>query len=326
MASTNSTVLAEFTYDGTQPVPKHIGSVKLSPDLEEIPTHAFQGCTNLQFVIFNKGLQKIGARAFADCWYLEGIEFPSTLVEIEPYAFSSCRRLQAVLLNEGLVEIGEGAFQYCTYLGEITFPSTLIEMDDVAFFGCSGLREVVFHEGLVKIGESAFQGCRSLVVVEFPSTLVEIQSYAFNNCAALREVFINKGLTKIGENVFQRHLGNLKYPLEWIACDRDRADVHNAINEIPHVSILDGEMLISGAPLEGGNEWMACKENLNPILDLIAFIRLKEATAVFELALWKWEMEKSNEVDVAARESCLIGVPGPVKACVLQFFPHNQLD
>jgi len=263
------------------------------------------------------------------------VEILPCVKEIPDRAFQGCHRLRSIIFHEGLEKIGDYAFYNCESLEGITFPSTLIEIGDCAFDGCYELREVVLNEGLKKIGEWAFSDCRSLGRIAFPSTLIEIGKRAFEDCRRLREAVLNGGLEKIGRRPFENcpSLGSLKFPsipkhLDTIICERDRADILTAINETPHVSMVDGEVLISGAPLEGGNGWMTCKENLDRILDLIAHVQMKEATAVFELSLWKGKMAEESVVGDGNRnrEDCCIGIPGPVKDAVMQFFPPKQLN
>eukprot|EP00581_Thalassiosira_minuscula_P007818 CAMPEP_0183703586 /NCGR_PEP_ID=MMETSP0737-20130205/1284_1 /TAXON_ID=385413 /ORGANISM="Thalassiosira miniscula, Strain CCMP1093" /LENGTH=398 /DNA_ID=CAMNT_0025930371 /DNA_START=161 /DNA_END=1357 /DNA_ORIENTATION=- len=302
--------------------------------LIEIGICAFSECGKLKEVVLNKGLKKIGMAAFRHLRSLERIECPSALVDIEDNVFYDCIELKEVVLNEGLKRIGRGALNSCYSLEGIILPSTLVEIEKYAFVDCIELKEAVLNEGLAKIGAHAFNGCRFLEGITFPSTLLEIGTGAFAYCFELKEVVLNERVKQIEENAFDNchSLGGLKFPsiqthLDSINYDRDRVAIYNAINEIDYVSIEDGEVLISSVPLDGRNGWVERKESLDQILGLIAFVRLKEATTVLELALWKLEMEQTNKFDnVANRASCCIEVPGPVRDCILQFFPHNQLN
>ena len=58
--------------------------------------------------------------------------------------------------------------------------------------------------------------------------------------------------------------------------------------------------------------------DLEKIVKLISFHETKEATSLFELALWK---EKINQAEVnnINREACRIEVPGPVKDTILLY-------
>jgi len=347
-----------FKYDGTQPVPKDVEYAETLPGVKIIADLAFEGCVKLKWFICHEGIETIGKRAFFGCQSLEEITFPSSLTEIGDYAFNDCRGLRELLLNEGLEKIGQCAFVYCRSLGGITCPSTLNEIGENAFNNCVGLREIILNEGLKEIGDGAFCACHSLEQIACPSTLTEIGDYAFGDCTVLREVVFNEGIEKIGKHAFFYcqslreitcpsslteirdeafvgcyFLGSLKFPsipkhFDKIVYNMDRADILTAIDETPHISMVDGEVSISGAPLEGGNDWMTCKENLDQILDLIAHVQLKEATTAFELALWKEKMTEESMVGDGNRnrEACRIGVPGPFKDAVMQFFPHEELN
>mmetsp|Transcript_28739 Transcript_28739/g.48953 ORF Transcript_28739/g.48953 Transcript_28739/m.48953 type:complete len:242 (+) Transcript_28739:102-827(+) len=202
-----------------------------------------------------------------------------------------------------------------------------------AFQGCTKLKWFICHEGVEMIEERAFNDCRSLERFTCPSTLADIGNGAFLGCHELKEVVLNEGLEKIGARAFIRclSLGGLKFPsisrhLGMVDCESDKADILTAINETPHVSMVEGDVLISGAPLDGGNNWMTCKESLVRILRAIANVKLKEATTVFELALWKEKMLEGSVVGDGSRnrEACCIDVPGRVKHAIMQFFPANS--
>mmetsp|Transcript_39876 Transcript_39876/g.68031 ORF Transcript_39876/g.68031 Transcript_39876/m.68031 type:complete len:117 (+) Transcript_39876:173-523(+) len=114
--------------------------------------------------------------------------------------------------------------------------------------------------------------------------------------------------------------------LESIGCEMGRNKVLNEIHEIPGIAVIDGEIFISRAILEGVEGWTACKEIINRTLGLIASYELKEATTVFELVLRKAKMAEENMADDAGTETCLVGEPGPVKLAILQFFPSIRMQ
>ena len=61
------------------------------------------------------------------------------------------------------------------------------------------------------------------------------------------------------------------------------------------------------------------KEKLAKIKGLIRYYEIKEATVIFELALWKVKMGQVEEANNINREACRIEVPGPVKNTILQY-------
>lgn len=54
---------------------------------------------------------------------------------------------------------------------------------------------------------------------------------------------------------------------------------------------------------------------------LLAYFELKEATSLFELALWKAMVKEHSAVSIEERDACRIGIPGPVKDAIMQFLP-----
>ncbi|KAL7526702.1 hypothetical protein ACHAXR_001607 [Thalassiosira sp. AJA248-18] len=303
---------------------KSLERIKFPSTLTEVGFCAFDGCKKMKEVVINEGLRKIGRAAFLECKSLKRIEFPSTLTEVGFCAFCSCKNLKDVVLHEGLRKIGGGAFYGCS-LERIKFPSTLTEVGDSAFFGCIKLNGVFLNEGLQKIGAGAFYGC-SLESIKFPSTLIVICHDAFRDCKQVKEVMINEGLQKIGRRAFDwcPHLESIKFPcisrrLE-VLIQNSRAEIENKINEIPGVEWRGAEMLISfGAT--GYDDWKRTRER---ILGLVTHYELKEATTIFELALWKARISTEAISSVDERDECRIDVVGPVKDAVLQFISIGE--
>ena len=67
------------------------------------------------------------------------------------------------------------------------------------------------------------------------------------------------------------------------------------------------------------------KEKLDKIIRLITYYEMKEATTLFELALWKAKIDQADEADdkvnnyITNREACRVEVPGPIKDTILQY-------
>ena len=68
-----------------------------------------------------------------------------------------------------------------------------------------------------------------------------------------------------------------------------------------------------------GSNWDTIKQrDVDPINKLIAYFEKKEATSLFELALWKFRVNQAEANDIN-RDACRIEVPGPVKDDILQY-------
>ena len=61
------------------------------------------------------------------------------------------------------------------------------------------------------------------------------------------------------------------------------------------------------------------KEKLDKIVKLITYYEVKEATTLFELALWKAKIDQADRGRLLIRGSCRVEVPGPVKDSILQY-------
>jgi len=307
--------------------------IKLPSTLTEIGHSAFEKCRRLEEITLNEGLKSIGAFAFQECSDLRSIKLSSTLTVIHDGTFYACSSLREVICSDGLKKIGSQAFWNCFRLESINFPSTLTLVDDYAFNECKRLREVVLKEGLQKIGDRAFDECLSLERIEIPSTVNKIGQRAFRTCTNLREVILNDGIQTMGDNVFddcplldrlifasvstrisniisvgQVEVGN--------KIDVIMNDVYRGYGRRPLVR--RGSELSVSSVLGGGGNWSEIKQCLNRLVGLITYYEVREATTLFELALWKAKINHA-EGDSADRGACRVEVPGPVKDTILQY-------
>jgi len=262
---------------------------------------------------------------------LQSISIPSTVTKIDEYVFNSCTELKEVLLNEGLQKIGESAFRQCTSLHSITIPSTVIEIGKEAFDRCTNLRTVIMKEGIKKIGEFAFRDCTSLERITLPSTVDGIQIWTFGRCTNLREVVIHNEEMQFDDKSFYNctSLERFKFPglsarLEDIIQAGQR-DIEAKMDDIPAVEWRGSELFIPSVNQEIRMPWGRVdtlveldKEKLNKIVRLIKYYEMKEATTLFELALWKARIDQEEGASTD-RGACRIEVPGPVKDTILQY-------
>jgi len=314
-------------YTGQEEIPKDVVAVEFSSSVIAVPPGAFRGCHALKYLVLNEGLQRIGPDAFCDCTSLEVIKLPSTLVEIGREAFFRCSALRILVLNEGLQKIGAAAFVRCFSLESIAIPSTIREIAGDSFYNCRALAAVTLHEGLQRIGPDAFCNCTSLESVNLPSTMKEIDYHAFYICNKLRHVVFNGVLQKIDDDAFCicASLESIQFPristrLESFGRERSRNEILNKIHEIPYVEMVGDEIILSSASFQGGQGWPACKGSLDQIIRLITYYELKEATTIFELALWKMNIMQGSISNDADKGTLHMEVAGPVKEAVLQYF------
>ena len=308
-------------------------SITIPTTVDEISECAFKDCSQLREVVFNDGLKKIAAMAFRNCPSLQRIELPSTLTKIGCHAFRFCTNLREVDLHEGLMKICDMAFASCYALGSITLPYTLTEIAMFAFENCRNLREVRLREGLQKIGEVAFRNCSSLQSIILPTTLIEIGRHAFYNCIDLREVGLHEKLQKIdGVFIYCSSLERFSFPsistrLNNVIEVETEVNRTRQLNEIDAfrgdlIERRDSELLVLGPVIRGARamargNWNTIKASLDQIVIWIRYHEIKEATTLFELALWKARIVQVEEN--SNRDACRIDVPGPVKDAILQY-------
>ena len=331
--SNNNDISAEVEFEYTGKgcvIPKNVTIVRFHPSVIEVEDNAsVEGDRynrllerklgpierKLREVIFNDGLKKIGRRAFYECTSLSSIILPSTVTEIGYCAFNNCINLREVLLNEGLKRIGQSAFFGCRSLSSITLPSTVTEIGNGAFSSCINLREVVFRGvprkiGKNEIGDRSFRNCSNLREVVLHGVPREIEKDAFYNCSSLERFTFPTIPTRLYNLIQTGHWSEIEY------------EVHEVRGV---VEVSGGELFVSTQAMGGGNNWNAVRRDLDNIVRVISYYELKEATSMFELALWKFKLGQVEEDNPIPRKKCRMDVPGPVKDIILQYLPYECL-
>ena len=190
------------------------------------------------------------------------------------------------MLNYGLKRIGRNAFGRCN-LERITIPSTVGDISDWAFDNCTNLREVVIHNEGVQVGGKSFVGCTSLQRFKFSSLSTRLN------------------------NVIQA----------------GQRDIETKLDDIPAVEWRAGELVIPTVSRQIEGQWgrvetsaQIDEEKLDKVEGLIGYYEVKEATTMFELALWKAKIDQADISNPPVdRGAYRVDVPGPVKDTILQY-------
>ena len=330
-------------------------SITLPSSVTDIDKSALYHCRKLRELVLNEGLEKIGYNSFRRCGSLERISIPSSVNVIGYGAFQECDKLREIVFNHGLKrigdssfvnchslqsislpssvnEIGQQAFSSCKSLWHVTIPSSVVKIGNYAFRSCNSLREVVLNEGLAEIKQHAFDGCISLESITIPSSVNEIEGVAFKSCINLREVVVcsEEVLPTIGHMAFDKCsvLERITFPdistrLEAII-QAGQVDIQNKVQEYVNRGDIDwrrGDTIY--APFEVTiirNSWCLVKQRLDQIVNWIKHYEMKEATTLFELALWKAKIDQVGETTAFDdRDAYRVDVPGPVKDTILQY-------
>ena len=252
------------------------------------------------------------------------VRFHPSVVKVDFRAFYGCNELREVVFNEGLQKIGSSSFYECLRLKSITLPSTLTEIGNCAFSRCPNLRDVVFNEGLQKIGDYAFDQC-AVRNITIPSTVTEIGSYAFSRCSNLHILVLNEDIPKVGRmsfhmctSLFEMTFPRISSRLNNIIQVGRYPGVYATIDEASGVVRRRDSELFCRLMLYD-DEWVRVKQSIDKIISLIGYYEIKEATTLFELALWKTQFDQVDDIVPANRDEFRVDVPGPVKDTILEY-------
>ena len=208
-------------------------SIEIPASVETIDAAAFEGCSSLETVTFEKGSQLktiagvsvsypsslnhyavYSYGVFLDCTALKSIEIPASVETIGVAAFKGCSSLATVTFEKGsqLKTIGGGggssssdsyygAFANCP-ITSIEIPASVETIEKAAFKGCSKLATVTFEKGsqLKTIGggysSSYYYGAFAdcpITSIEIPASVETIEAAAFKGCSSLATVTFEKG-------------------------------------------------------------------------------------------------------------------------------------
>ena len=192
------TIKGNYYANGSFSKCRALTSIEIPSQVEIIGEEAFQDCTSLEIVTFEKGsiLKTIDKSAFSNCTALSSIQIPATIESIEYRGFSGCSSLTAVSFgqNTNLSTIGEFAFSNCKSLISIEIPANVKTISKGAFINCFNLESIQFEQNsqLQIIGgadkesyksnlQGAFANCTSLNLITIPKNVETIEAEAFYN-------------------------------------------------------------------------------------------------------------------------------------------------
>lgn len=168
-----------------------LDEIVLNDGIKKLGNYAFWNFKNLKNIIIPESVTNIGEFAFSGCTALSNLTLPDSITEIAVGAFSNCVSLGKVTLPKKLTSLGNGAFEYCN--AEIIFPASL---KYIPIMGDNAVTKVTIPEGVKMIGEEAFAYCSNFTEITLPSTITNIERSAFFN-------------TPITEFVYPQNIDNI---------------------------------------------------------------------------------------------------------------------
>ena len=139
-------------------------------------------------------------------WYgwreeIQSVVIESGITRIGNYAFIYCRGLEEIKLLEGLEEIGREAFEYCSGIKKAEIPDSVKEIGREAFYSCGSLEEVVLGKGVKSLGDYAFRYCEKLTKLTVKGNIESIGGSAFYD-TAIKELQVGKGVSSLKETLY----------------------------------------------------------------------------------------------------------------------------
>lgn len=164
-------------------------------EFTQIPSRAFQGCTNLVSIELSSSIVRIQMMAFEGCTGLTTINtlHPTAMTYFGTRAFYGCENL-SIELPSALIALSDSCFVGCSSLTTITIPKSVNTSMSQVFMNCTNLREVLFEEdsSVTQIGQEVFKNDLSLLSIVIPPSVRTISSDAFTGCSNLESITINK--------------------------------------------------------------------------------------------------------------------------------------
>lgn len=212
---------------------KKIVSVTIPGSVKDIGNNAFQGCPNLEEIIFTNPDTAsnnliIRINAFQNCPKLTKCEIPARANQVVGNIFKGCTSLteikvnannpyyfaqDGVLFGPALVNYQpqyEDAYTLQSYPagreGAYTIPSIVHgkKIDQIwtsGFEGASGLTGISIPSSIGRLGTAAFEGT-GLTHVTIPDTVQQVDPAVFQNCTKLVSVKLPAGLAEIDQYMF----------------------------------------------------------------------------------------------------------------------------
>ncbi len=87
--------------------------------------------------------------AFRQCKDIKSITL-SNITQIPKYAFYNCYNLETIIIPNSVVEIGNGAFMCCYSIKELTIPYSIQSMGADILFDCGSLQKVLYDGKMVE--------------------------------------------------------------------------------------------------------------------------------------------------------------------------------
>lgn len=174
---------------------KTLKKVTFGGKFTKIDAEMFQGCTALEEVVYNPGVNitTMGAGAFASCTSLKSLQIPATITAIPDRLCYGDGALTSVTMGDAVTSIGTTAF-YNTGLKTLALPASVQTIYANAYQGSALAGEITLPAGLTSIGTQAFASTK-ISGVTIPAGVTSIGNAAFAPITTLAGVTVDAANT-----------------------------------------------------------------------------------------------------------------------------------
>ena len=170
-----------------------------------IADYAFQDCYGMQSITIPNTVMIIGNSAFEFCYNYNAIEcdLPTSLISIGTCAFRESSIDCRFNSLENLKTIGESAFEH-SCINNLIIPNSVTYVGNCAFRECEALETVTIGTGITEIPEELFYDCVNLKKVTISNSIVSIGGAAFMNAGSRQymKISIPNSVQSIGGGAF----------------------------------------------------------------------------------------------------------------------------
>lgn len=172
-----------------------------------IGAHAFDGCTSLTDINFERTFTAVGDYAFAGCTSLTQIELPAEVTSLGNYAFQNCSSLEELTLDSScvLTYVGADLFRGCSSLTTITLNDVDGSDNYVVVTSADGSCSMLTdRQGNAFLVPPAYPVGEEVIMVTVGSgmTAINAHSYANNMSLSGKALVIADGVESIGDAAF----------------------------------------------------------------------------------------------------------------------------
>ena len=177
----------------------------------KIPSRMFDHCEWLTEIKIPDNIIEIEQLAFNGCINLERVIFPHTSdLIIGHYAFQDCTQLQKILIPKNTIMYGHEVFSGCDSLKYVLIESgAKVGLNNDLFCNLTNLSYVGLPESLLYIQPSAFRTNDNLKTVDYFGTIQDWENLIYNSSKTYSGSFVytkDQNIYKPNLNIYQRNL------------------------------------------------------------------------------------------------------------------------